>query len=254
MDKTRFIGAAFAALVVSLGSAANADHKETELFDTQVMPRVCSDALFSQGRSLDARRPAHDKGRYNSHGRHSTRSHNGHSNRHNDRHSSRRYSKNYRSLVGYHGNGTQSVRLGVKDGRLHGRMNCWYKNGVQAFKGNFRRGRLDGSVVQHHRNGAPLMRAYFRHGKPEGRMQRFFRNGQRAVHAYYRDGEFQGHVRRWHPNGQLAFAGTYDCGQLIGQARHYAAYPQPTHRIVTNRRGTHRTTEAYRTRRTYAQY
>ena len=202
MDTTRFIGAAFAALVVSLGSSASADHRKTELIDHEVLPRVCSEALQTQGRSLASthrysnRAPGYGHGNYNGHGKYNNHK------KYNRYGSYQRHSYQ-KTLVAHHPNGVRAVRLTRRKGKLTGHMVCKYRNGVTAFRANFRRGRMDGNVTQNYRTGAPMLHAYFRHGRPEGVAKTFFRNGQPSFRACYQDGEYQGRVKRWHPTGQL---------------------------------------------------
>ena len=242
MDKTPLLGAALAAIVVSVGSSASAGHDRDALIDHKVLPKVCSDALVTQGASLTspygAHRGKHHRGQGHKYGhyKHGHKSY-GYSNK----------------LVAHFPNGARAVKV-VRHGRNHGKITCWFRSGRPAFETRFSHRELNGSVRQWYRSGAPLLKAHFRHGRPEGRVTKYFRNGKRSLSARYVDGQYQGRVRHWHPSGHLAFSGFYDCGVLVGRARHYQAYPvvyrEPNYRRATPRPTVRKRT--YPTRRTYA--
>ncbi len=95
------------------------------------------------------------------------------------------------SVTAYFSTGEKKSHGQIREGKLHGEWNYWFRGGNLSSKANYEKGLQHGEAVDYYRSGAIKSKATYIDGELDGYYQEFYEHGPVKVEGWYQNGQRQ---------------------------------------------------------------
>ena len=110
------------------------------------------------------------------------------------------------------------VRGSIKNGKMEGSYEDYFKNGQLFMKGSFKNGKEEGYWEFYMNNGQSISKGSFKNGKEEGYWEYYRANEQLSAKGTLKNGKKEGYWESYNEDGSVntKYNGTYKNGVKVG--------------------------------------